>query len=405
MGFIAILIGASRPIVSERPGYPPPYLSMGNSIYESRARKVFDYNQFRIKILTGVRGAGKTYPVHEHILNKYFKKGEYFVLVRETQEEVDNMLAGAFWDSYLLDDKKYKGHQYTTMGNKVIIDGIIVGYAVALSTYGKFRGAVSPVGQRAVKSRREQELEEQIEEMEEFVKNNIEKTTTAFFDEFIPLTPKMSDDKRYHGFLHFLETVFRFRRNCMVILCGNITKPYDIFLENFNFKQPLDISYGIKKSYTIYKPNYPIKPLAVWCHIKPNPKWLAAREESIVGMITRGKEEDMFSTGNAYVNTDVRYITGKPDKRKAMYNLSDGERRVTFWKSLERNKYYITEPTRNNYTTYVFDIKLCRTGNRLILKSLETAIVEIFESGLIEFENAKVFDTFVNILPTKRSKK
>jgi len=41
----------------------------------------------------------------------------------------------------------------------------------------------------------------------------------------------------------------------------------------------------------------------------------------------------------------------------------------------------------------------------LILKSLETAIVEIFESGLIEFENAKVFDTFVNILPTKRSKK
>ena len=238
MGFIAILIGASRPIVSERPGYPPPYLSMGNSIYESQARKVFDYNQFRIKILTGVRGAGKTYPVHEHILNKYFKKGEYFVLVRETQEEVDNMLAGAFWDSYLLDDKKYKGHQYTTMGNKVIIDGIIVGYAVALSTYGKFRGAVSPVGQRAVKSRREQELEEQIEEMEEFVKNNIEKTTTAFFDEFIPLTPKMSDDKRYHGFLHFLETVFRFRRNCMVILCGNITKPYDIFLENFNFKQP-----------------------------------------------------------------------------------------------------------------------------------------------------------------------
>nr|DAF02773.1 MAG TPA: hypothetical protein [Caudoviricetes sp.] len=26
MGFIAILIGASRPIVSERPDYPPPYL-------------------------------------------------------------------------------------------------------------------------------------------------------------------------------------------------------------------------------------------------------------------------------------------------------------------------------------------------------------------------------------------
>ena len=93
------------------------------------------------------------------------------------------------------------------------------------------------------------------------------------------------------------------------------------------------------------------------------------------------------------------------DYPKAMYNLSDGERRVTFWKSLERNKYYITEPTRNNYTTYVFDIKLCRPDNRLILKSLETAIVEIFESGLIEFENAKVFDTFVNILPTKRSKK
>lgn len=381
--------------------------TLSNEIFKTDARKVFDYNQFKVKVLTGVRGAGKTYPVHEYLLNRYLNHGEFFVLVRETQEEVDNMMMGAFWDSYLLDNPKYKKHDFSTYGNKVVIDGIIVGYAVALSTYGKFRGAVSPVGMRVTnrRTKRDEELEAQIEDMENFVANNIEKTTTAFFDEFIPLTPKMSDDKRYHGFLHFLETVFRFRRSCTVILCGNITKPYDIFLENFNFHQPLDTSYGIKKSYTLYKPNFPIKPLAVWCHIRPNSKWQNERENSIVGMITRGKEEDMFSTGNAYVNTDVRYIMGKADNRKALYNFSDGERKVTFWKSLEREKYYITEPTRNNYTTYVFDIKLCRPSNRLILDGLKNAIIDAFEQGLIEFENAKVFDTFVNILPTKRSKK
>ena len=127
--------------------------TLSNEIFKTDVRKVFDYNQFKVKVFTGVRGAGKTYPVHEYLLNRYLNHGEFFVLVRETQEEVDNMMMGAFWDSYLLDNPKYKKHDFSTYGNKVVIDGIIVGYAVALSTYGKFRGAVSPVGMRVTNRR------------------------------------------------------------------------------------------------------------------------------------------------------------------------------------------------------------------------------------------------------------
>lgn len=34
--------------------------------------------------MTGVRGAGKTYPVHEHLLNKYFK----IEVLKEIKEEL-----------------------------------------------------------------------------------------------------------------------------------------------------------------------------------------------------------------------------------------------------------------------------------------------------------------------------
>ena len=380
-----------------------------NILFGNQAKKLFDYNQFPIKIFTGVRGSGKTYPTHEFLLNRYLYHNEFFVCVRETQEEVDNMLAGAFWDSYLLDLPQYKGHEYKCSGNKIIIDGLIVGYAVALSTYGKFRGAVSPVGghEKRKSTKRDEELKQQIEEMEEFVGNNIERTTSAFFDEFIPLTPRLSDQKRLDGFLHFLETVFRFRKRTNVILCGNITKPYDVFLEEFNFPQPLNIQYGIQKSYTRKEEGTKIEPLAVWCHLQPNKEWLKARQNSIVGKITRGKNRDMFSSGMAFINTDVKYIMGRPLPRRVLFNISDGDNDITLWRAIEKEDlFYVTERTSGrSYNTYVCDIKNCRNGKRLITKYLEDQIVDGFEKGLFEFENAKVFEIFQNILPVKRNRR
>lgn len=376
---------------------------MEHKAFETTAKKTFDYNQFPIKILTGVRGSGKTYPVHEYLLNNYLKKGEFFVCLRESQEEVDNMLSGSFWDSYLLSNEKYN-NDFRTIGNKIIIDDVIVGYCIALTTYGKFRGAVSPVGLNYRKTKREKELEKQLEETEDFIKNNEEKTTSAFFDEFIPITPQLTDEKRFNGFMHFLETVFRFRKKTNVFLCGNLVKPYDIFLKEFNFKQPLNIEYGIKKSYTLPIDGYNPEPLAVWNHLKPNEEWKKLRNNSIVGKISRGKQNDMFLTGNAYKMRDIPFMPIKPLPRAVCYHISDGEKDITYWRN-NKGGFYLTERSRSiTNTTYVFDIKRITSNQRLIPKVMYDALIANFENGNIQFDNVNTYEFFTSLLSSKKYK-
>lgn len=361
-----------------------------------------DYNQFQTKIFTSVRGGGKTFRIQKRLLNRYFKRGKFFAVLRESQIEVDNMMTAGFWDNNLISQPPYNKHEYTTKGNKIIVNNIVVGIAIALTTYGNFRGTALNLGGEAVKKKDEKRLLEQVDEAEKFVKNNIKNLTTIFFDEFEPITPKLSTEKRYQAYLHICETLFRFRDNVEAWLCGNIENSYNVFLQKFNFPDLYNLSYGIKKTYTKPDRRGKIQPLAVWVHMQANKEWENLREASYIGKIERGRDAGMFTTGNAYKGNQFKKIPNKPLKRSASFNITDGENTLTVWTTENPTISYITERTRgNSYITYCFDIKLAVVGVRLIRKQLAENLIRAFERDELQFDSSKSFSIFLNLLPSR----
>ena len=363
-----------------------------------------DYTQFQTKIFTSRRGGGKTFKIQKKLINNYVKHGRFFAVIRESQIEVDNMLTAGFWDNNLTSKEAYKRNEYEVKGNKICINGKIVGIAIALTTYGNFRGVALNLGGEAVKPKDEKRLLEQVETAEKFVQNNIDKLTTIFFDEFEPISPKLSSENRYKAYLHICETLFRFRKNVTAYLCANLEKSYSVFLEKFYFPDLKNLEYGIKKSYTRPNKKGKIEPLAVWAHIKSNEAWEDLRDNSYVGKLERGRDSGMFTTGSAYLGNKFKKID-KPIKRSVMFNITNGENALSFWRTEKDNLYYVTEKTKGtSYITYCFDIKKAVLGVKLIRKELESSILGAFERDEIEFDSSKSFSLFVDMLPRKTKK-
>ena len=374
-----------------------------DSIFKNieRSKTIKDFTQFQTKILTGVRGTSKTYEVQEFILNK-IKKGKFFAFLRESQIELDLALQGGFWDNNLISKDKYNKDIYEVKGNKILINGKIVGVGIALTTYGNFRGIALNLG-NAIKTTKEKarlkdkKLKEEFEETEVLVKNNIDKLEVIFFDEFEPIEPKLSNEKRWKAYLHICETLFRFRENVTSFLCANLESPFSIFLDEFNFPKTKNVEYGIKKSYYKNKSGK-LKPLAVWCHLKPNEKWVYARENSYVGKLTFGKDLGMFTTGNTYKDMSFNLIP-KEEKHYLLFNLTDGINNLSFWRVKNRNIFHITERSNNTtYATYCFNIQNAVLGVRLIDAETKQIIKNAFSKDLIRFENPKVFSIFIELI-------
>ena len=374
-----------------------------DSIFKNieRDKVVNDFTQFQTKILTGVRGTSKTFKVQEFILNK-IQKGKFFALLRESQIELDLALQGGFWDNNLISKDKYNKNKYEVKGNKILVNDKIVGVGIALTTYGNFRGIALNLGD-AIKVKNEKnrlkdkKLEEELKEAEILVKNNIDNLEVIFFDEFEPIEPKLSNEKRWKAYLHICETLFRFRNNVTSFLCANLESPFSIFLDEFNFPKTKNVEYGIKKSY--YKNEEgKLKPLAVWCHLKPNDKWMVARKNSYVGKLTYGKDLGMFTTGNTYKDMSFNLIP-REEKHYLLFNLTDGFNNLSFWRVKNRNIYHITERSNSTtYNTYCFKIENAVLGVKMIDNETKKIIKEAFSKDLIRFENSKVFSIFIDLI-------
>lgn len=369
---------------------------------------LYNYTQFANKFFTSPRGGGKTYKIQKKLLRNYFKKGQFFAVLRESQIEVDIMMSAGFWDNNLISRKAYENHVFETLGNKIIIDGKTVGIAIALTTYGNFRGVALNLGGRSkIKEAEKAKLEAEIVEAEKFTKANLKYLSTIFFDEFEPLDPKLSGEKRYIAFKHIAETLFRLRPHSQVevIFAANVEKANNEFLSKFGFGDLKDLTYGIKKTYSAPNRQGQREPLAVWTHTKPSKEWEELRDNSYCGMLSRSDGTEIFTSGSITKGNAFKKITGRPLPRYVSFNLTDGENVLSLWSTKKGDVYYITEKSRGeSYTTYCFNAKKAVRGIRLAPKNLIYSLIDIFDNDMIEFDNAKSFEIFVNILPSATRK-
>lgn len=316
--------------------------------------------------------------------------------------ELENEFAKGFWDVNL-QAEKMGGHVLKLDKNKIYIDDFLVGVGIAITTFCNIRGVTYKMGAEEVKmsAARRKELEQQVENYENFVKSKHADVDTIFFDEFEPLKPKLSSGDRFQGFLQVADTLFRFRDKVRVIACANLEKAFSPFLYEYGFGDVKNLKYGIKKSYTAPNMDGRIQPLAVWCHVRPSDHWKKARDESYVGKVVRGKDSGMFTTGQAYKGVEFNKFD-KPVHRFIIYNLTDGENDLTYWKTRE-GIWYLTARTKNvRFPTYTFHLRNCNANVRLLPEGYKRQLLNAFEQNIIYFDSARSFEIFTNMIPNNQ---
>lgn len=357
-----------------------------------------DYSQFPNKVLTSVRGGFKTFNAQELFLDDYFKRNRYFAIIRETDEELRQIMSSGFWDNNLICKSGYASHSYECRGNKLLINGRIVGVGVALKTYGKVRMSGFPVGQKLTASSR-LILEQEIQDVENFAKRTPGGIKNVFFDEFEPIVPQLTPAVRCEAYKHICSTIFRFRPGFKVVWCANLPSNYSPMLEMLNF--PNDpVKFGTFKSYTRVRH----KPLAVWSHLNITEGWQELNRDSYVGLLTEGTNDDMFTTGLPFKNTDIKIANRKAEHRFILYNLTGAGENLTYWKT-RSGTMHITARTKNTtFPTFAFELRECHDGVRLLPTEYATRLVAAYESGRIAFENTKVYESFMRLLPNKKAR-
>lgn len=355
-----------------------------------------DYTQFPNRVLTSKRGVTKTFRVQQELLDGFFKHGTFFSTIRESQTELDTMLREGFWDNNLISKEPYNKHVYRVVGTKLLIDNKVAGVAFALKTYGKCRMSGISVGEDYTKK-----TLNEFEEAESLVVNNIQNLRYLFFDEFEPINPQMTGELRVKAYRHITSTLFRLRdakeNKITAFLCGNLERGSSAMLNEFNFKEP-DGSFGIRKSYSLETH----RPLAVWAHLKPTDAWERVFNNSYTGLLTEGKNDDMFKTGAPTKFTDFRKIEPSPYRRYILCNLKNGDTEFTFW-GTRAGLYHITKRTANkSFPTFAFDIRECRAGIRLIDKEILNRLLRAWNAGQIQFDSSETFENFIAALPARR---
>lgn len=371
-----------------------------NIFENSDLKKIRSFTQFPTKIITGVRGTGKSVVIQKDDLAKdYFNYGDYFMVFRESQVEVDAVKRDGFFD--LVIQEQYPDHVFTQDGNRILIDGICVGMIGALSTIGHVRGVTfTNFGKLRYSKKTLEELEIEVENIEKFIKKKKSQVNKIFFDEFIPLTPQMSDSNRVYLFQHVCETLFRFREGVKVYLAGNLTSPNNAFLQLYNFPLTQTIEYGIKKSYSNPDSDGKRHPLAVWLNIKPSAAWKKAREKSYVGLLNLGKNDSMFSGGELEIG--YREI-GQIKQRRLLFNLTDGAREISLYKTLDGMELNAIARTKNKtFPTYCLNRALVNKNVSMIAKQFKDNIIEFWEHNRILYDNDLSFQIMKNIITNKR---
>lgn len=366
---------------------------------ENQIRKLFTFQQFPFWVIDSPRGVGKSYAVQDFLLERFFKYGYFFAIIRESEGELKECLSNGFWDIDLI-QKKYSNHDFRVVGKFLFIDGIIAGTAVALTTYAKYRQNGSRLGCKENFSKeREEELFSELEEVEKVVNRKREQLKFCFFDEFEPLEPLLKADQRIKAFKHILENLFRMRTDGVrVIMCANVENSFSPMLNMLGYKETCDVpESGFFKSYTTKRK----KPLAVRLRVLPDEEWKKSRENSLVGLLSEDSEDEIFYTGAATKGVNYKK-TQKYKNKRSIFNLKIDSNTFTVWNVGNENILQITKlrnGTKNR--SYAADARNTSNDIQILPKILRKALEEKFRKNLIEYENSMIFENVKSIMPRK----
>lgn len=167
---------------------------------------ILDYGKF-INMIVGGRGIGKTYSTKCLCVRRFLKSGTRFIYLRRYATELENV--SVFFDDIKNSDE-FANVDFDVKGGKFYINGSIAGFYFALTSDIIRKGT------------------------------SFTNVSCIFFDEFLLENTQchhyLKNEMRY--FMSVLESVFRDRKKCFVIMLSNNVTSENIYSRSFNVKQP-----------------------------------------------------------------------------------------------------------------------------------------------------------------------
>lgn len=329
-------------------------------------RKVFSYN-YKIIILAGGRGIGKTYLAKKLVLKKYFYKGDKFIWIRATESMCDQLKQNngraLFNDIILNKFFKFEWDGRITGDNTIEIckhpndEKPVYEYAgnlMALSTFYKLKG------------------------------NSFADIKTIVLDEFIGEEGETIRGDRALQFVNTIETIGRLRNDFRVILLCNALNLGDPILNLF-FKDIKRHGYYFNKEKS-----------AILYYIPDDEDFNVKRFDSISGKILKGTPYEDVIAHNKFLTYDSMYFNKLPKDSKYFCTLEIGVYRM----NLYINDYiYITD--YNNITTsrlYCNEVANKSEFASVIPKHIYDRLVELYNFNKIKFSNETIRTRFVDFI-------
>lgn len=316
-------------------------------------------------ILIGARGRGKTYACKKWLLIGWWYRHEKFIILRDSEDECDNLCIEngiTFWGDVIL-DKKFKDKNITIINRKrcVYINGELAGYIMPVALFYKFKG------------------------------NQYQDVKRVLYDEFIREKQVRYNGDRAIQFLNTLMTVARYRNDFKIILTGNALDKGDTLISDI-------VGFKINE-FKLYKN----KSKGVVLDYIPNSiEFDKYQQSGKVYNLIKGTRYEANLIGNKFSNdqSDIYYDKKEPCDLFGIYYDRDGES-IRIYESKKSDLFYCSKDFNKNtvnYMRYTFDIHIASHKIRLANNDEKKRLKELFENGLIKFENGYILQVFKNII-------
>lgn len=332
----------------------------------TRDRIWYDYSTIMasnmpINVIIGDRGCGKTYGANKWAYSRFKYNKEKFVILRDTDEAVKEMVTGSGQNMFsaISKDKKFLKDNFSIENNKIYLNNKHCGYVMSVSTFYKRKG------------------------------NDYADVTNVIYDEFIPETDqiRLGDDVR--KFINSIQNITRHRK-CRVILLANALDKGNGILELLGFDNISSYGYYVnteKKAILHYSP--------------PNPKFVALKMESITGLLVKGTRYEDNIVNNKFDGNNDFIFDRKPKSDIIGIYVNSENIAIRIYEARETGLYYATKDINPNtllYMRYTFDINIVNTKIKLAPKEHKQFLKELYVNHLLRFESKYIKNQFLALI-------
>lgn len=330
---------------------------------------LFSHNKYRIFIIIGARGRGKTYRGKKLLVkDKIYKNGDFCVL-RDSKTACEEICKekGVKFFADVFKNETLSKHSYSIEDFIIKIDDKYSGEVIPLNMYYKYKG-------------------------------NFYDVKNVFFDEFIPEENQIYTGDKARQFVNSIETITRLSPTARVILTANALDLGNEILDILGFTSSLaNGKFGYyfnpdKDAILYYAPN--------------SKEFEEAKANSLSGKIAKGTYLEANLINNQFENENNIYF----EKREAcdLFGIYHNEQdeAIRLYKRKGKDEYYCCKDINSKtyeYMRYTFDLKNVKNNRKYGSNILLNKLKNLYANHQVLFQTKYVFKIFMSILTkTKR---